>query len=392
MDDKMKILIITPTFAPAWKFGGTVTAMLQMAKALNSINGVSVTIFTTNASGEKEKLKVPSSILTDFENINTYYFDSYIWNKSAYYSYDLIANLRKRILEFDLVYISAIWQFLGYKSAMICKEKKVPYIVGVHGSFSEELRKKSFIKKNIYYLFFLKRMLSYSKAIHVTGQQEITNAGKWLEGNNLIRIPNIIDSSKYYISQRITYNLRKKLNIPNDAKVILTVSRPDWKKRVDLILQAIKDISNIYFVYVGDENNILVDQWKKLSKKLNIEDRFKCTGKLTGNDLLSAYATSDLFVLASVNENFGMVVIEAMLCGLPVVITEEVGVGEYLEDNKYIKISKLSCESLKKNIQDIIRNDFIKECVRDSVKDLFSPNIVATNIVKEFQKIVKGKL
>ena len=390
MEKEMKILIITPTFAPAWKFGGTVTAMLQMAKALHISKDVVVTVYTTNASGEENKLAVSTSSIGEFEGIKTWYFECGQFNNSAQYSKELIYNLKKTVTNFDIVYISAIWQFLGYKSAMICKDNNVPYIVGTHGSFSKDLRKKSFLKKNIYYYLFLKRMLKNSLAIHTTGKQEVLDSDGWIEHKNIIKIPNIIDSSKYYLPSDISYNLKEKLKIPIDSKIILTVSRPDWKKKVDLLIEAVQRMDNVYLVYVGEEKSIIVDKWKSLAKDLNIGDRFKCTGKLSGNDLLSAYATSDIFALASVNENFGMVVIEAMLCGLPVIISEEVGAGEYLNDNEFTKIVKLESSELEYGIKEMLSKEFDKEEIVNSVKNLFSTKRIANEIINNYKNFLEN--
>ncbi len=152
----MKILIITPTYAPAWKFGGTVAAMTQLAHALNSHEDVSVTVYTTNASAEEEKLDVDMGVPVKVEGVTTFYFDCGRWNNSGFYSTDMINSLEEKIHQFDMVYISAMWQLLGYKSAKICIKNKIPYVMGIHGSFSRELRQKSKLKKEIYHKLLLK--------------------------------------------------------------------------------------------------------------------------------------------------------------------------------------------------------------------------------------------
>ena len=387
----MKILIITPTYIPAYKFGGTVAAMSQFATALNTNNDVDVTIYTTNASGEEDKINVKTRTPITIEGVKVFYFDCDGWNNSAFYSIDMIKYLKNNIQIFDIVYISAIWQWIGYKSAKVCIKNNIPYIIGTHGSFSDRLRKKSKLKKEIYRYFFLSHIFNKANAIHVTGEQEIKDSGGWLYNYPTIKIPNIINSEKYYIDTVSKHSFRKRHSIPSGSKIILFVCRPDWMKRVDILIEAIKNDINYYLLYIGDENNIIVDAWKNKAKKHNMENRFICTGILRDKKLIEAYNNADIFSLISMNENFGMVVVEAMLCGVPVLISKEVGLCEYLSNNEYSKITSLDPKDIKNDLYEMLRNNFKKEDIRRSALNLFSEKELSTNFIKEFREIINAR-
>lgn len=388
----MNILIITPVYVPAYIFGGTVTAISQLAKALNENSGINVTVYTTNASGKENKLDVELESITLVDKVPTIYFDCGRWNKSAYYSAQLIQYLENDINQFDIVYISSIWQWLGYKSAKICIKNNIPFILGTHGSFSENLRKKSKLKKNIYYNIFLKNILRKASAIHVTGRQEVIDAGDWLNDYNTMIKPNIIDSKNYYIMDKdeIKQKIFTKYNIPKHAKLILTVSRPDWTKRVDLLLKAIRETEDLYLIYVGNTDSLIVDEWIEMSVDLNVEKRFMCIGELYGEDLLEIYNIADVFSLVSVNENFGMVVVESMLCGTPTLISREVGVSEHLLNNTYSQITNLDVSSIKENLHTILEKHYDKDDIRRSVLEIFSGKVLSKKYINEFQKILEG--
>lgn len=389
----MKILIITPTYAPAWKFGGTVAAMTQLAHALNSHENSSVTVYTTNASAEERKLDVDVGVPIEVEGVTTFYFDCGRWNNSGYYSVDMMKSLEGNIHQFDIVYISAIWQFLGYKSARICIKNEIPYVMGIHGSFSKELRQKSKFKKTLYHQLLLKPILKKAKAVHVTGEQEIKDSGGWLDKYVSIKVPNIINSEKYYVidNSSIKQKFKKNYHIPEQSKIILTVCRPDWMKRVDILLESIKDNDDYYLVYVGNEDSNIVDGWKDKAKDLGINKRFVCTGELRGEDLIIAYNSADLFSLISSNENFSMVVVEALLCGTPTLISKEVGVGEYMKNNAYVVITNLNKEQISFELNKILQKDFRKESIRESILDLFSEEQLASVFIEAFQNIVSKK-
>ena len=65
---------------------------------------------------------------------------------------------------------------------------------------------------------------------------------------------------------------------------------------------------------------------KNLIKELGLDGRVLITGYLNDSDKLSALSSSDLFILPSYGENFGLAVVEAMACGLPVIISDQVGI------------------------------------------------------------------
>lgn len=64
---------------------------------------------------------------------------------------------------------------------------------------------------------------------------------------------------------------------------------------------------------------------------MGCRDRIIWTGFLSGDELWATYSAADLFVLLSESENFGMVVVEALLCHLPVLVSPHIGVGDYLK-------------------------------------------------------------
>mgnify|MGYP006290003267 CR=1 FL=1 len=115
---------------------------------------------------------------------------------------------------------------------------------------------------------------------------------------------------------------RQKLGIPRDAFVIGGVGRiRDHHKRFSDLLRAAAavapDIPSLHVLVVGDGPDL--DMLRELAKKLGIADRVSFAGYRT--DVGTMYALMDVFVLSSNRESFGLVLVEAMFSGLPVVST-----------------------------------------------------------------------
>ncbi len=151
--------------------------------------------------------------------------------------------------------------------------------------------------------------------------------------------------------------LRNKYKIPKDAKIILCIARLGREKSVDFIIQSFKHIyeaeKKVYFFIVGtgpDKENL-----QNLAKKLGVSDRIIFTGPVKHLSIPKVYADADLFVFASKTETQGMVVLEAMASGIPVVsVTDKVFKNVVIDDvNGYLvkKNTALYAECVLKLIQ-----------------------------------------
>ena len=127
--------------------------------------------------------------------------------------------------------------------------------------------------------------------------------------------------------------MRRKLGIPQNATVVLTVRRLVYKNGIDTLIEganiAVKKSPNIFFLVVGkgpDQSSVQIK-----TKQLGIENNFKLTGFVTDEDLPFYYNAADFFVLPSKSgEGLPLVALEAMSCGLPVIATNVGGISEIL--------------------------------------------------------------
>lgn len=119
--------------------------------------------------------------------------------------------------------------------------------------------------------------------------------------------------------------VRASWKIPADGAVALFCAKLQrWKAPMDLLEAfASANVSKSYLVYAGDgpERSNL----ERRAADLGLTDRVRFLGFLNQSQLPAAYRAADLFVLPSLFEPFGLVVNEAMLCGLPVAVSDRVG-------------------------------------------------------------------
>lgn len=141
-------------------------------------------------------------------------------------------------------------------------------------------------------------------------------------------IPTGVDLRRFRSGDRSW--LRSHLNLPEGQQVMLFVSRLAKEKNVGHLVESFARVAerkgDVHLVLVGQGDE--VDNLKKMARAHDLEKRVHFTGTLSGTDLISAYKSADLFVFASTTETQGMVVLEAMAGGCPVVAVDASGVRD----------------------------------------------------------------
>jgi glycosyltransferase involved in cell wall biosynthesis len=129
------------------------------------------------------------------------------------------------------------------------------------------------------------------------------------------------------VSQGQSQNLRRRLGLPTDKTIVLTVQRLHERKGVHVYLEAaalaLKRHPELVFVVVGGGPES--EKLKALASRLGISSGVLFTGKVSDEDLPGYYQSADLFAFHSFHEGFGIVLLEAMACGRPIITTEAGG-------------------------------------------------------------------
>ena len=193
-------------------------------------------------------------------------------------------------------------------------------MISPHGMLSNYsfTRQKSIVKKCLHHLFG-KNLLKHSY-LHVSTEQEwkesllINPEWQGFIASNLVSLPESVPP-------------RQK----NEVFTLSFLSRIDPKKGLDLVFESLAKVSFPYKLLIagtGDEEYI--EQLKQMAIKLGISGQIEWVGWKGGKDKFEFLAGSDLFLLTSHNENFAIVVLEALACGTPVVLSNMVGISSYV--------------------------------------------------------------
>lgn len=204
-----------------------------------------------------------------------------------------------------------------------------PYLVSVKGVIAEEL-------------------------LHEQGRVRMLFKGlSTIEGSNARNADGILTTSEYcrdaivrhygadpgrirLVPEGIDLASRRIATLERSEQVILCVARQYPRKHIADLLQALAYVQpvapGVTTLIVGDgpEHESLV----KLARRLGLGDRVRLAGALSDEDVAAAYRDATLFCLPSVQEGFGIVFLEAMAAGLPVVASRSAAIPEVVPDGK----------------------------------------------------------
>ena len=119
--------------------------------------------------------------------------------------------------------------------------------------------------------------------------------------------------------------VRRRWDVPKEAPVVLFCAKlQPWKRPQDVLRAFVRaGLPNSYLVFAGD--GALRSALESEVRSLKISERVRFLGFVNQSQLPETYTASDVFVLASEYEPFGVVVNESMLCGCPVIVSDRVG-------------------------------------------------------------------
>ncbi|CAB50366.1 glycosyltransferase family 4 protein [Pyrococcus abyssi] len=329
----MKLLMITPYFYP--EGGGLEKYAYMIARGLVE-RGWEVKVITASRKGNS---------LENLEGIEVIRLAPHFIVSNTPISFNLPLKLIKVFKEEQFSVINAHTPVPYYADVsawvnnVLKGSNKTPFVLTYHN----DLVKEGFPLDKVAYLYNLslqRGLLLLSDTI-ITPSPYCYYESKLLRRfkKKLIWIPPGVDTERYFPGK--SYRLHSIYNLPRSAKIVMfigTMNRGHAHKGVPYLLKAFKyvatQVKDSYLVLVGRGD--MIPEYKKMCMSLGISKRVIFTGYVEEDILPEFYRSSDVIVLPSttVQEGFGMVLIEAGASGKPVIGTNVGGIKHVIENGK----------------------------------------------------------
>jgi len=217
----------------------------------------------------------------------------------------------------DVIYCNWLRPW-GELSAKAAKEMKLPFVIDHH----EDIPTLKKIFPGNYRTF----LETFEKADKIIVHSSVNKADLLNENLKLSEVKTI------YLGQNFTINEKQKVFNPGKIKLVCVSHLSEPRKNIDILIKAVDKIKNLIdleLTIAGD--GILKDDYMKLSESLELESCITFTGERSQKEVERILDQSDIFILPSFPEAFGVVLIEALAKGIPVITCKGNGGGEELK-------------------------------------------------------------
>jgi glycosyltransferase involved in cell wall biosynthesis len=357
--------------------------------------GVEITIATTDDNGVGH-LDVPLELPVSQDGVTIWYFH----RQTRFYSvsWPLTYWLARHVHDYDLLHIHALFSYASLPAAFFAAARKKPYIIRPLGTLTTwAIRQRRPKLKRLSFSLIERRILTRAAAIHYTSEQELEEARPLNIPTPGLVLPLGIDVSTFNNLPHpdIFFDIYPELR---GRDIILFMSRLDPKKGLDILLPAFSTLyrrnKNLALVIAGNGDEHYLSYLRSMIHQLGIDEGVVFTGFLGGSSKLAALSAASLFVLPSYSENFGIAVAEALAAGLPIVISDQVGISPEVRNAEAGLVTSCDPESLTSGIESLLGNPHLRGVMSTNAKRLaqqrFASDIATHRLAKLYQDVVRG--
>lgn len=321
------------------ELGGTVRAVVDLCGAL-AAGGHGVTVATAEPGGPQDQWSAasggaPTSAAPRLLSVPAPVLPGHAFRRSA------LPQLRELVREADVLHVHGAWEYGNVQLCRIATALGKPYVVSVHGMLDAWCMRQAALKKTAYLALAGRRWLRNAELIHLTAPSELLNGTRYFSAARARVVPLLVDLGPFRSlpgPEAAEAMLREVAPRPR----VLFLSRLHPKKNLETLLAAARLLARrgrrLCVVVAGDGGPRYVAGLKSLAASSGVDVAF--LGTVTGSAKLSLFQACDVFALPTRHENFGLALVEALACGLPVVTTPAVGIAAQLRASGAVTLAE----------------------------------------------------
>ena len=385
----MKIIFISPSFYPAFYYGGPIYSSYELAKALKK-QSFDIKVITTNANG-KEKLKVKTGTFQKLENyLPVKYYRSL---DSRGTSLSMFFNLYRDIKKSEIIYLISIFSPTTPITIILCKFYKKPLIVTPKGQIDKWCLAQGNRLKKLWLRFFIEPFIEniYWHSTSAEEQKDINEVYPTAKSFLLPHGINLANFSNNKLPKERSFFNKYTAFDCTQSKIIISMGRIHKKKGYDILIKSLDLLlkQNLEcLLFIAGDNFGAKSELQMLIESYSLSDIVFFTGYLEGEEKINFLHNADVFALPSHDENFGIVYAEALAAGTPIIASrhtpwkevEKYNCGKWVENKP---------ELFAKSIIEILNSDPVKmgKNGRNYVEENYSWDKIAVEFKDQIQRI-----
>lgn len=387
----MKVLQVIPSLSPA--LGGPTQVVLNLVKYLREC-GVDAEIVTTN-DNEATVLDVPLNQRIEYEQVPVWFLPRFNPPVKQYIFSSAISNwLWQNIRNYNILDNHYLFSYASTCAGAIARWQNVPYTVRTMGQLAPWALDQSRLKKQVYSFLIERHNLNRAAAIHCTSNGEAEDVRNFGINTSTVTLPLGVNQPNHWPQAK--QKIREIYNIPQETPIVLFLSRLHYKKRPDLLIQTLSKVAakgyKFHLILAGSGEPDYVTYLQSLVFSLGLNGQTTFSGFVAGQDKDLILQGSDIFVLPSFSENFGIAVAEALAHGLPVIITPDIQIAPEIADAKAGLVVPGEEEALFNAIAQLLTSPQQRQTLGENgkilVKHRYSWSAIASHLTDVYRSII----
>lgn len=366
--------------------GGPAKACFEMAKAVAK-KGHTVKIFTTTFSRSKDFQ--PGVEMR--EGVEIHFFPVHFprFLKSSVKLYRAIKKECENSTP-DVMHIHSLYLFHNLVGGYLGRRYQIPRLLRPHSILDPYIRNRHRWRKWLFEVLFENKNIKTAVAIHFTAEDEKKLAAPYAFGTKGMILPLGLNLSEYNkVDDEILLEQFPELK---GKSLVLFLGRINFKKGFDILIPAFSKLveshPNAHLVVAGPDSDGYKAEVEDMVRENKLEGSITFVGSLRGEEKLSAFSAARFFVLPSYAENFGIAVVEAMACYLPVLISNNVNIWQQVIDAKAGRVVNCDIDELSKVMNEMILDvGDMGQNGRMLVEKNFNWDVLATRYEKAYQEL-----
>lgn len=295
--------------------------------------------------------------------------------------------LEKEIENFkpDIIHTQHIWIW-----SSIVTEYNVPTVITSHGSDM-----MGYNIDNSFGKYCRKAINECDKIITISKKNNQVVLENFPEAENkCITLKNGYDTKVFYLKKFEKQSVLNEFNIHKKYdKIVLFAGRLTENKGIDVLLNATKKYENGKILTIIAGGGGLLEELKSQVAKLKLKD-VVFVGDQSQENLNKLYNIADVLAVPSRIEGFGLVAIEALACGTPVVATNKGGMTDFINDEVGALVDVEDDVMLEKEISKILNEEkiFNREKLSNYAKENYSQEAVTKDLIDVYKKVLEKSI
>lgn len=388
----MRVLHVTPYLAP--EYGGPPLVVLKLIEGLQEL-GATCGLLSTNVA-HVEPFHPASLKLSPATKL--YLYDA-AFNNDYAFSFAFLKDINGILKQYDVIHIHGIWHFLGLIVGKKARALGIPYLVMPHGMISPSALSSKRWKKLLYYRIIEQRHLRNASGLIYTNPEEerLATTIIGIKQTDYI-VPLAVDAPTSEQQKSHSKKLFNQRFPSTEGKInILFMSRLHERKGVFLLLEAFQKVlasePEARLLIAGTGQKKAVRRLHELCNKLEINGSVQFLGPVYGEQKNLLLSHCDIYVLPSIQESFGLALVEAMAFGLPVITTKNVNIYRDIDKSQAGIIIDLEISNISNMILKLYRDPQLCKIIGEQAKRFVSENFswrksstILLNIFKDISK------